>query len=268
MNNLDMYCLCIHDELYEKINSLGYIAVGLGNKVSDKRWLRDNTQENISYKNRFYGEYTFHYWLWKNKLKNYDNRTWIGFCAYRRFWLKKNTQINTFSNLSEVILKKLPQSWENYEVILGNRNNIDGLKIMKLLKYGKTALIRNPRAITKKGRNIRFQFDMFHGNGNLDKAIKLLGKKDQSDFKDFVIKNNSFNQGNMFICNSKIIMHEFYNVVFEWFDKLEDIYGFSEDSYGRTRIYAFLAERFLPYWFNKYTKTLEWPILFHDTSKE
>ena len=39
-------------------------------------------------------------------------------------------------------------------------------------------------------------------------------------------------------------------------------------SYGTTRIYAFLAEGFLPYWFNKYTKTKEWPIAFYDTTKQ
>ena len=32
----------------------------------------------------------------------------------------------------------------------------------------------------------------------------------------------------------------------------------------KTRVYAFLAERFLPYWFNKNVKTLEWPIIFND----
>ena len=44
---------------------------------------------------------------------------------------------------------------------------------MKALKYGKLALLRNPKAIFKSKRSIRFQFDMFHGNGNLDKAINL-----------------------------------------------------------------------------------------------
>ena len=48
-------------------------------------------------------------------------------------------------------------------------------------------------------------------------------------------------------------------------EKFENIYGLKNDNYSSTRIYAFLAERFLPYWFNKYTKCLEWPIAFYDT---
>ena len=35
-----------------------------------------------------------------------------------------------------------------------------------------------------------------------------------------------------------------------------------------TRLPAFLAERFLPFWFNKYANCLEWPIVFQDLRKE
>ena len=53
----------------------------------------------------------------------------------------------------------------------------------RIIKYGKLAFLRNPGAILNKGRSIRFQFDMFHGNGILDKAIDLLGQNDREDFK-------------------------------------------------------------------------------------
>ena len=29
-------------------------------------------------------------------------------------------------------------------------------------------------------------------------------------------------------------------------------------------MYTFLAERFLPYWFKKYTNALEWPVVYCD----
>ena len=41
--------------------------------------MRDNTGENISHKNKKYGEYTFHYWFWKNMLRKIEDNTWIGF---------------------------------------------------------------------------------------------------------------------------------------------------------------------------------------------
>ena len=68
MENLTMYCLCIHDELINKVNKIGYEPVGLGQNNYQKGWLRDDTDENISNKNSYYGEYSFHYWIWKNKI--------------------------------------------------------------------------------------------------------------------------------------------------------------------------------------------------------
>ena len=50
-----------------------------------------------------------------------------------------------------------------------------------MLKYGKLALLNNPKAIFfKSGQTIKWQFDMYHGVGNLDKAIDLLPEKDKS----------------------------------------------------------------------------------------
>ena len=115
---------------------------------------------------------------------------------------------------------------------------------------------------------MRFQFDMFHGIGVLDKAIDLLDKVDREDFKDYVNNNNSLNPANLFICRSRKLMTKYYTTIFEWFEKCEKVFGFNLEGYGKIRIYAFLAERYLPFWFNKYSKCLDWPILFNDLTKE
>ena len=139
---------------------------------------------------------------------------------------------------------------------------------MKVLKYGKLALIRNPKAIfSKKGRTIRWQFDMFHGNGNLDKAIELLPDEDRDDFKHFTRTETSFSRGNMFISSSQEIIDKYFSYIFKWLKDCENIFGFDLKGYGKIRIYAFLCERFLPFWFNKNSKVLEWPIIFHDLRK-
>ena len=75
------------------LKELNYLPVGLGKDDFSKEFYRDNTKSNISEKNKYYGEYTFHYWLWKNFLDNKDliDNQWIGFCQYRKFWsLNKN----------------------------------------------------------------------------------------------------------------------------------------------------------------------------------
>ena len=51
MQNLKIFCICIHDQLLDKVKKLNYIPVGLGQDISDPRWVRDNSGINISEKN-------------------------------------------------------------------------------------------------------------------------------------------------------------------------------------------------------------------------
>ena len=122
MKKLKMFCLCLNNQHLKQIKKLHYVPVGLGNENFSSEFLRDNTKKNISFKNKNYGEYTFHYWFWKNMLKKIKNNTWIGFCTYRRFWQAKKN-INTKNKLENISLKKIPPSWDKYETIIGN--NID-----------------------------------------------------------------------------------------------------------------------------------------------
>jgi hypothetical protein len=262
-----MYCLCLHDEIFNEVNSVGYIPVGLGEGKFSKKWLRDNINDNISFKNKYYGEYTFHYWFWKNIFPTIKDNQWIGFCSYRELWGNKN-KINENSKFKDVVLNEVPKEWENFDTIIGEHIFINNLKFSKLIKRGIWSLIRNPLAIFKSRRNIRFQFDMWHGNGNLDKAIDLLDDENREDFRKFTRKNISFNRGNMFVCRSKEIINSYYSSIFPWLDKCEKVFGFDLEGYGKTRMYTFLAERYLSYWFNKYTKPLLWPVIFFDIIKK
>ena len=114
-----------------------------------------------------------------------------------------------------------------------------------------------------------FHFNAFHGYGKLEKAIELMNDEDRSDFRNFVLKRNSYNRGNMFICKSKDLLKNYYSVIFTWLKKCEDLFGFdSLSGYGKTRIYGFLAERFMSYWFKKNSKCKTMPIIFYDIKKD
>ena len=267
MINAKIYCHSLYPEMLPKIKEAGYVPVGLGEKNFSKEWLRDNTLINISHKNKFYAEYTFYYWFWKNILPGILNNHWIGFCSYRELWGNKK-KITQNSKFHEVVLTKIPKEWENHDTIIGEPIFINGLKASKLFKRGLWSLARNPNAIFKSKRNIRFQFDMWHGNGNLDKAIDLLDDNDREDFRKYTRENISFSRGNMFVCRSKEIMDNYFKSIFVWLEKCEKLFGFNLEGYGKTRMYAFLAERYLSYWFNKYTKPLLWPVIFFDTINE
>ena len=245
----------------EKIKKLNYIPVGLGEDKFDKGWTTDNTGTNISFKNKFYGENTFHYWLWKNQLKDCFEKTWVGFCHYRRFWVKDPKVLN-FDDLKKNIIKKIPDDWDRYEVILGNEYFVNKTKVSKIIKHGKKQLLKNPFVFfSKKKMTIKVHFDMYHGFGNLDKAIELLDINDKEDFRNYVDSEGSFNPFNMFFCKSYDLLNNYYGVLFKWLEKCEKEFGFDETKdYGQIRIYAFLAERFLSYWFKKNSKFKVWPI--------
>ncbi len=263
-----MYCIDLFNEDYQKIKSLGYTPVGLGKDNFSSNWLRDNTGDNISSKNSSYGELTFHYWLWKNKLEELNDNEWIGFCAYRRFWGQKSDKFSI--NSKSDFLNSIPKNWDEKSVILGQEIFMDGWTSMKIIKHGLKSVIRNPKFLFRKKRNLKFHFDSFHGYGNLDKAINLLGEDEKYDFKKFMENRNSYNRGNMFICKSKKTMTNYYKSIFPWLERCETIFKDLTDNsndYGTKRIYAFLAERYMAYWFNKYSNVITWPIIFYNLNE-
>ncbi len=274
MKNLSMFCLSLYGEHLNNLKKINYIPVGLGENNFNNEWLRDNTKQNISNKNKYYGEYTFHYWFWKNMIDEISDKNWIGFCAYRRYWANhnnmKSNELNKIinnQNFREHVLQDVKNDWSNYETILGERIPFGKIKLSKIIKNGGIkSILRNLNSFIKNQTTVKFHFDIFHGNEKIDKAIDLLEMKERSDFRIF-INNQSFNKENMFICRSKKIIKEYYNSVFPWLQRCENIFGFNLNAWHEIRIYAFLAERYLSYWFNKYTKVKEWPIFFYDTKK-
>tara|TARA_E500000331_G_scaffold353847_1_gene405497 strand:+ start:341 stop:1168 length:828 start_codon:yes stop_codon:yes gene_type:complete len=266
-DNLKMFCLTLEPNHLNFIKNLNYTPVGLGNKNFPDDCINDKSGENISKKNKFYGEYTFHYWLWKNHLDNI-NQDWLGFCQYRKFWslnFTPNTEIN-LQNLKNKVLKEIPDQLNKFDVILGDPFFINNRKIMKFIKKGFPLILSNPQVLfNKNSRNVKFHFDLMHGRNNLDKAIDLLNVENKEDFRKFVNTEVSFNPHNMFICKSKKLLKSYYNEIFPWLESCEKLFGFDDlKGYGLTRIYGFLAERFMSYWFKKNANYKELPILFHD----
>ena len=267
MHNTTMYCHSLHDKMLSEIKKVGYVPVGLGDGKLSEEWLKDDNLINISHKNKYYAEYTFYYWFWKNVLPKVKDNHWIGFCSYRELWGNKK-KITESSKFADVVLTETPREWEKFDTILGEHIFMNNLKFSKLIKHGLWSLTRNPSALFKSKRNLRFHFDMWHGNGNLDKAIDFLDDKEREDFRKYTRKNVSFNRGNMFVCRSKKIINDYFSSIFPWLERCEKIFGFNLEGYGKTRMYAFLAERYLSYWFNKYTKPLLWPVIFFDITKK
>ena len=105
MKNLKMYCLTLNPEHLKLIKAINYIPVGLGNSFFNSEWVTDKFLNGIDKKNPFYGEYTFHYYLWKNA--NLENQGWIGFCQYRKFWIKVSRSSSNMNKIHKIIITNL-----------------------------------------------------------------------------------------------------------------------------------------------------------------
>tara|TARA_B100000575_G_C23117492_1_gene646201 strand:+ start:71 stop:892 length:822 start_codon:yes stop_codon:yes gene_type:complete len=266
MENATIFCLTLEPEHEEIIKKLSYIPVGLGEKKFSNVCFTDKTGQNISHKNAYYGEYTFHYWLWKNYLSQISTE-WVGFCQYRKFFvnsLSNNKNIN-FEEFKNMTIREVVCNNNDFDCILGEQFFVNSYKLSKIIKNHLFKFLSNPSKIfNKEKRSLAFHFDLFHGKGNLKIASDLLNGSDKNDFSDFMTQRVSFNPHNMFICK-KDILENYYKIIFPWLEKCESVFGFNDSqSYGLKRIYGFLAERFLSYWFLKNYKVKEMPILFKD----
>jgi len=264
MSNLDIYCFT-HLPLFS-LENLGYKMAGIGmNKFSEK-YIKCDTGDNIAEKEKYYSEYVFHYWFWKNKLKFYDDDTWLGFCQKRRFWLQDKIDFTpkNFQDLNKVVLKRVPREWNNYSSVIQFPTELMEKKLV-MIKRGYKSLLKDPGIFfNKRKHTIKLHFDMHHGYGNLDKAIDVMNIADREDFRKYVNNNTSFSANNMFIAKKKVV-DKWFNNIFTWLFNCEKVLGFKNLSgYDTTRIYAYLAERYLSFWFKKYTRPIEWPWVFID----
>ena len=261
MKNLEIFC--ITNKIIEQPN-LNYKMGWVGQKNPPEDYIKCDSLDNIFFKEKYYSELTFQYWFWKNLLKINDTH-WIGFCQKRRYWIKKgsdNTEVDEL-NFKKYLLDEAPKEWLNYDSIICKPINVNKVNKMKLLKRGFRSLIKDPSIFfNKEKQSLLLHFDMHHGHGNMEKAISLLKENDREEFLNYLKKSTFYNPHIMFIARPLIIDRWFHDL-FSWLSNCEKIFGFKKlQGYDTQRLYAYLAERYLSFWFRKYTKYKEWPWAF------
>ena len=264
MNNLKIYC--VTNKKLKFLEQLPLKLVGVGKDHFSNFYLKCNDKDNIDYKEQFYSELTFHYWYWKNLLSN-EKCKWVGFCQKRRFWIKTKLESTEVKKelLKNNLLTKIDSKYEKYDSFICNPIKISGSKKIKILKRGWRNVLNDPTILfLKKKQNIKLHFDMHHGYKNLEKAINHLNYNDRDDFKKYVNERNYFNPNIMCIARIEILNNWFQDL-FEWLEKCESEFGFDNlKGYDTLRLYAYLAERYMSFWFKKYTKYKEQPWAFVD----
>jgi hypothetical protein len=264
MIKLEMYC--ITNKVVNLLNETNYKVGWVGKEKPPNNYIPCNMQDNIFFKEKYYSELTFHYWYWKNKL-DLNTEDWIGFCQKRRFWLNKESMdtIVNKDNFSKHVLQDVPNEWSSYNSIICEPIFVNKVKKMKMIKRGLRSIIKDPSILfNQKKQSLLLHFDMHHGYGTMEKAINLINEEDRNDFYNYLNSSTSYNPHIMFI-SKPYIANEWFSVLFPWLLRCEKIFGFEKlNGYDTQRLYAFLAERYLSFWFKKYTKSLNWPWMFRE----
>ena len=263
-DELEIYC--VTNKRIKFLENYTYKLASVGKDNFPDQYLKCNTLDNIFYKEEFYSELTFHYWFWKNKLEISKNK-WIGFCQKRRFWLNKkiNNKVITSNNFNDNLLNNTKKEWNNYNSIICEPIFVNNLKKMTIIKKGFSKIIKKPSIFFDLNKqSIKLHFDLHHGDGNLEKAIEQLEDKDKNGFYDYVDTRTCYNPHIMFIAKPEI-HNAWFSTLFPWLERCEKVFGFqSLEGYRTKRLYAYLAERYLSYWFKKYSNYLEWPWTFYE----
>ncbi len=206
------------------------IRVGAALNKEDFGYLRDDTKDNISSKNKSFCELTATYWIWKN-----DNSDIVGLTHYRRYFFKKYKRMNFKNIIDKNDIKKI---LNNYDIIVPNR----------------TFIIKH---------NAKQSWYKTHIAKDYDLVRDIIKGK----FPDYLEAFDKFSKKkSLFICNmfisKKEIFDDYYSWLFDILFELEKKCDISNyDDYNK-RLFGFMSERLFNVWLikNKHLKIKKMPV--------
>jgi len=229
MVNLQIYCTTI--KYYKVMDQLPnfILPLGLGSAKYPDHWFDEKKGINISNLNKYYGEFTGFYWIWKNQIRNLKKNDLIGNCHNRVLWLNK------------LYTKKQKFSPDSLYKNLLSKNNPELLE----------SDVIQVQPITLKDKNLLSSFEQVHKTDALKVCVSFLAQDLRKGFLEHLNKNMLFPH-NMFITKVHFF-EEYCSVIFPWLDKCMAYCNEKNICSGyNMRMPAFLAERFTSYWFNSF----------------
>tara|TARA_Y100000389_G_scaffold61685_1_gene57724 strand:- start:244 stop:1059 length:816 start_codon:yes stop_codon:yes gene_type:complete len=231
MNKLDIYCLTSKNYEFFKYLPKNIIPIVLGDNITPaSNILSEKEGSNLIDYNKYFAELTGLYWVYKNKINDYDPDDWIGFCHYRRLWLNHNYSKN--HSLNSTVFSKLL---------------INKTKIFE----GNDAIMLQPTNL--KNEDLYHHFVNNHGSKLINEAFLILDKKISLEFQSY-LKQNQFSIANMFITKKKKFI-EYCEFIFPFLNSLLDYCFKNNLCIGKNiKLPAFLIERFTSFWFHRHAR--------------
>lgn len=186
-----------------------YVPLQVGSAINKNLgYLRDDTGDNISDLNPYFGELTGFYWLWKNV----TDVEIIGVCHYRRYFGKENKLLKT-NDVERLI--------SDCDIISSN--------IVETIE-----------------KNYRDDFASAHNINDLlltGDAIKELYPDDYQAFLD-MLEDNTHTYGNLIITRKKVF-DEYCEWLFSIFSLMMDKLDFTGYDMYHMRLFGFLSENLI-----------------------
>ena len=222
---------CTSIEPYLLLNKLpNYIQpLGLGEKKFPSNWFNEKKGENIKNLNKYYGELTGFFWVWKNLSEQFKNNDYLGFCHYRKLWLNYLKSHKSFS-INSIYTDLFNPQDHTFKYI-------DAIQVQPII-------------FNKK--NLLEDFLLVHKSKMLIKSIDFLEQPIRNNFLDHLSQNILYPL-NMFIVKKKYFI-QYCNIIFPWLYKCyEECVKKNFLIQYNARLPAFLAERFTSFWFKQYS---------------
>ncbi len=212
------------------------LQVGCDLSKFDLPALKDNTGDNISYKNKSYCELTGQYWVWKNEsLTDY-----VGFMHYRRF-------LDFFPERTDRIVDQnglVTEDIISHDILA--RYGLTDYDIERCVS-GFDMVLPEPWNVTASGAtSVYNQYEMCHYIKDLDLAGEIIYEKFPDYYAHFnkVMHSEEGLFTNIFIFRREIF-NEYSTWIFSLLEELENRIDTSSYDELQCRVIGYIAERML-----------------------
>lgn len=174
------------------------------------------------------------------------------------------------NHLEKIILTQIDKTWHEYDAIIPP-SFFFKKKIKEIFKNILLFPLKRDFSLLKYKTTVFDQFAKSLGSFGEDlifEIIQYLPPSERDDFLKFLKQRTHLSAHGMYISKVKIISR-YSSLIFEWFSKCENIVNKNNNLplIKNSRIFQYINERFLDYWFTKYYKVLRWPIVMYNLDK-
>lgn len=215
---INLYCNC-HGEKKPKYSQYNQKSLMCGSKdistqERDQNFLYDDVGDNISHLNKYFGELTGLYWVWKNTSEEI-----VGTNQYRIFW--NENKLNTV----------------NF-----NANTLVAVQRIDVNKY----IRGNP----EKSLSVYDHYVYCHGEIGLVLLEGMLKQNNSCKLKTYMLDSlhdtKYFIPSNMFIANRALfnkVCEVLFEILFEYNERFSYLFEAIDHKRGYSRIIDYLCER-------------------------